>query len=247
MLLKLIWVGQEVPVLLEVKDLTVDYGMVRALKEISFSVNEGEIVTLIGANGAGKTTTLKTISGLLKPVSGEIFFQGKRIDGLPGHQIVRMGVIHVPEGRKPFVDLTVEENLRLGAFTRDSGDISGALERVFKSFPRLRERLHQRAGTLSGGELQMLAMGRGLMAKPKLLMLDEPSMGLAPIMVEEIFSIIKEINQQGTAILLVEQNAFMALQIAHRAYVLETGAIVLAGRADELRDNPKVKAAYLGE
>jgi len=234
-------------VLLEVKDLTVDYGMVRALKEISFSVNEGEIVTLIGANGAGKTTTLKTISGLLKPVSGEIFFQGKRIDGLPGHQIVRMGVIHVPEGRKPFVDLTVEENLRLGAFTRDSGDISGALERVFKSFPRLRERLHQRAGTLSGGELQMLAMGRGLMAKPKLLMLDEPSMGLAPIMVEEIFSIIKEINQQGTAILLVEQNAFMALQIAHRAYVLETGAIVLAGRADELRDNPKVKAAYLGE
>lgn len=233
--------------LLEVKDLTVDYGMVRALKEISFSVNEGEIVTLIGANGAGKTTTLKTISGLLKPVSGEIFFQGKRIDGLPGHQIVRMGVIHVPEGRKPFVDLTVEENLRLGAFTRDSGDISGALERVFKSFPRLRERLHQRAGTLSGGELQMLAMGRGLMAKPKLLMLDEPSMGLAPIMVEEIFSIIKEINQQGTAILLVEQNAFMALQIAHRAYVLETGAIVLAGRADELRDNPKVKAAYLGE
>jgi len=236
-----------VPVLLEVKDLTVDYGMVRALKEISFSVNEGEIVTLIGANGAGKTTTLKTISGLLKPVSGEIFFQGKRIDGLPGHQIVRMGVIHVPEGRKPFVDLTVEENLRLGAFTRDSGDISGALERVFKSFPRLRERLHQRAGTLSGGELQMLAMGRGLMAKPKLLMLDEPSMGLAPIMVEEIFSIIKEINQQGTAILLVEQNAFMALQIAHRAYVLETGAIVLAGRADELRDNPKVKAAYLGE
>ncbi len=247
MLLKLIWVGQEVSVLLEVKDLTVDYGMVRALKEISFSVNEGEIVTLIGANGAGKTTTLKTISGLLKPVSGEIFFQGKRIDGLPGHQIVRMGVIHVPEGRKPFVDLTVEENLRLGAFTRDSGDISGALERVFKSFPRLRERLHQRAGTLSGGELQMLAMGRGLMAKPKLLMLDEPSMGLAPIMVEEIFSIIKEINQQGTAILLVEQNAFMALQIAHRAYVLETGAIVLAGRADELRDNPKVKAAYLGE
>ncbi len=233
--------------LLEVKGLTVDYGAVRALKGISFSVNEGEIVTLIGANGAGKTTTLKTISGLVKLAAGEMIFQGKRIDGLPGHRVVQMGIIHVPEGRKPFVDLTVEENLRLGAFTRNPAEIADAMERVFKSFPRLRERLKQRAGTLSGGELQMLAMGRGLMAKPKLLMLDEPSMGLSPIMVEEIFSIIKEINQQGTAILLVEQNAFMALQVAHRAYVLETGEIVLAGRAEELRDNPKVKAAYLGE
>ncbi len=233
--------------LLEVKGLTVDYGAVRALKGISFSVNEGEIVTLIGANGAGKTTTLKTISGLVKLAAGEMIFQGKRIDGLPGHRVVQMGIIHVPEGRKPFVDLTVEENLRLGAFTRNPAEIADAMERVFKSFPRLRERLKQRAGTLSGGELQMLAMGRGLMAKPKILMLDEPSMGLSPIMVEEIFSIIKEINQQGTAILLVEQNAFMALQVAHRAYVLETGEIVLAGRAEELRDNPKVKAAYLGE
>ncbi|MEO0070164.1 MAG: ABC transporter ATP-binding protein [candidate division WOR-3 bacterium] len=233
--------------LLEVKDLVVAYGSIQAIQGVSFNVNEGEIVTLIGANGAGKTTILKTISGLLKPSSGEIIFLGRRIDGLSGHQVVRLGIGHVPEGRKPFVDLTVEENLLLGAFNRPRAELNQSMERVFKSFPRLKERLHQRAGTLSGGELQMLAMGRGLMAKPKLLMLDEPSMGLSPILVQEIFTIIKEINQAGTAILLVEQNAFMALQVAQRAYVLETGRVVLSGRTEELRADPKVKAAYLGE
>lgn len=233
--------------MLEVQDLVVDYGAIRALGGISFSVGEGEIVTLIGANGAGKTTTLKTISGLQKPSTGKIAFLDKRIDGLSGHQIAKLGVVHVPEGRRPFADMTVRENLLLGAFNRPRSEIDKSFERVFKSFPRLKERLNQRAGTLSGGELQMLAMGRGLMAKPKLLMLDEPSMGLSPILVQEIFSIIQEINRQGTAILLVEQNAFMALQIAHRAYVLETGQIVLEGKADELRNAPEVKAAYLGE
>ncbi|MEO0068549.1 MAG: ABC transporter ATP-binding protein [candidate division WOR-3 bacterium] len=233
--------------LLEVKDLTVAYGAIRALQGVSFNVNRGEIVTLIGANGAGKTTTLKTISGLLKPISGEILFDGKRIDTLSAHQIARLGIVHVPEGRKPFVDLTVRENLLLGAYNRSKSEAAESMERVFKSFPRLKERLYQRAGTLSGGELQMLAMGRGLMAKPRLLMLDEPSMGLSPILVSEIFAIIKEIYQGGTAILLVEQNAFMALQIAHRAYLLETGRIVLAGDADQMRSDPKVKAAYLGE
>lgn len=233
--------------LLEVKNLTVAYGAIRALDDISFNVDRGEIVTLIGANGAGKTTTLKTISGLLKPVSGEILFDGKRIDNLSAHQISRLGIVHVPEGRKPFVDLTVRENLLLGAYNRSKSAVAESMERVFKSFPRLKERLYQRAGTLSGGELQMLAMGRGLMAKPRLLMLDEPSMGLSPILVSEIFAIIKEIYQGGTAILLVEQNAFMALQIAHRAYLLETGRIVLAGSADQMRSDPKVKAAYLGE
>lgn len=233
--------------LLVIKDLTVSYGAIRALQEISFNVNKGEIVTLIGANGAGKTTTLKTISGLLKPVQGEIIFDGKRIDSLAAHQIARLGIVHVPEGRKPFVDLTVKENLLLGAFNRSKSEVAESMARVFKSFPRLKERLYQRAGTLSGGELQMLAMGRGLMAKPRLLMLDEPSMGLSPILVSEIFAIIKEIYQGGTAILLVEQNAFMALEIAHRAYLLETGRIVLAGSADQMRSDPKVKAAYLGE
>ncbi len=233
--------------MLEVQDLVVDYGAIRALRGISFSVGEGEIVTLIGANGAGKTTTLKTISGLQKSSNGKIVFLGKRIDGLSGHQIAKLGVVHVPEGRRPFADMTVRENLLLGAFNRPRSEIDKSFERVFKSFPRLKERLNQSAGTLSGGELQMLAMGRGLMAKPKLLMLDEPSMGLSPILVQEIFSIIQEINRQGTAILLVEQNAYMALQIAHRAYVLETGQIVLEGMADELRNAPEVKAAYLGE
>jgi len=232
---------------LQVHDLVVDYGAIRALRGISFTVKEGEIVTLIGANGAGKTTTLKTISGLQKASRGEILFSGKRIDGLGGHQITKLGIVHVPEGRRPFAHMTVKENLLLGAYNRPRAEVEKSFERVFKSFPRLRERLNQRAGTLSGGELQMLAMGRGLMARPRLLMLDEPSMGLAPILVQEIFSIIQEINQQGTAILLVEQNAFMALQIAHRAYVLETGQIVLEGKADELRDAPEVKAAYLGE
>lgn len=233
--------------MLEVQDLVVDYGAIRALQGISFSVGEGEIVTLIGANGAGKTTTLKTISGLQKPSNGKIVFLGKRIDGLSGHQIAKLGVVHVPEGRRPFADMTVRENLLLGAFNRPRSEIETSFERVFKSFPRLKERLNQCAGTLSGGELQMLAMGRGLMAKPKLLMLDEPSMGLSPILVQEIFSIIQEINRHRTAILLVEQNAYMALQIAHRAYVLETGQIVLEGKADELRNAPEVKAAYLGE
>lgn len=233
--------------LLEVKNLIVDYGAIRALRGITFAVDEGEIVTFIGANGAGKTTILKTISGLKKLTSGEITFCGKRIDGFRGDQIAKFRIVHVPEGRRPFSDMTVQENLLLGAFNRPRSEIKSSFERVFKSFPRLKERLYQRAGTLSGGELQMLAIGRGLMARPRLLMLDEPSMGLSPIFVEEIFSIIQEINRQGTAILLVEQNAFMALQIAHRAYVLETGQIVLEGRANELRNVPEVKAAYLGD
>ncbi len=233
--------------LLEVRNLVVDYGAIRALHGISFEAAEGEIVTLIGANGAGKSTTLRTLSGLVRPSAGEIVFDGNRIDGRPGHTVTRLGLIQVPEGRKPFADMTVRENLLLGAFNRSRREVSEAMERVFRSFPRLKERLNQTAGTLSGGELQMLAMGRGLMAKPRLLMLDEPSMGLSPILVREIFSIIAEINRHGTTILLVEQNAFMALQIAHRAYVLETGRIVLSGTARELREDPRVKSAYLGE
>ncbi|MGQ9678544.1 MAG: ABC transporter ATP-binding protein [bacterium] len=233
--------------LLEVRDLIVDYGVIRALRSVSFGVAEGEVVALIGANGAGKTTMLKAISGLQKPTAGTITFCGKRIDGLKGHQIAKLGIVHVPEGRRPFSDMTVRENLILGAFNRPRAELKLSFERVFKSFPRLKERFYQRAGTLSGGELQMLAMGRGLMAKPLLLMLDEPSMGLSPILVREIFSIIHEINRQGTAILLVEQNAFMALRIAHRAYVLEAGEIVLEGKANDLRNTPEVKTAYLGE
>uniref|UniRef100_A0A7C6A9R6 ABC transporter ATP-binding protein n=1 Tax=candidate division WOR-3 bacterium TaxID=2052148 RepID=A0A7C6A9R6_UNCW3 len=234
--------------LLEVKDLSVHYGAICALHNISFALNSGEIVTLIGANGAGKSTTLKTIAGLVKPTSGEIKFQGKVLNDIPAHSIARLGIAYVPEGRKPFANLTVYENLRLGAYSLNrKEEIERALTRVFQSFPRLKERLAQPAGTLSGGEQQMLAMGRGLMAKPKLLMLDEPSMGLSPILVSEIFAIIKEINEQGTTILLVEQNANMALSIAHRGYVLETGQITLAGSAKELRENPKVKSAYLGE
>jgi len=234
-------------VLLSVKDLAVDYGAIRALHCISFEVKEGEIVTLVGANGAGKSTTLRTISGLVRPSEGEIRFNGRRIDGMAGHRVVELGIAHVPEGRQPFAYLTVRENLLLGAYKRPRNEAGAAMERVFKSFPRLKERPGQTAGTLSGGELQMLAMGRGLMARPKLLMLDEPSMGLSPILVREIFDIIGEINRQGTAILLVEQNAFMALQVAHRAYVLETGKVALAGSAAELRRDPKVKTAYLGE
>ena len=232
--------------LLNIKDLAVDYGAIRALHCVSFGVNEGEIVTLVGANGAGKSTILRTISGLLKPADGEITFEGRRIGGMAGHQVVKLGIAHVPEGRQPFAYLTVRENLLLGAYNRPRGEAGDAMERVFKSFPRLKERLGQTAGTLSGGELQMLAMGRGLMAKPKLLMLDEPSMGLSPILVREIFDIIREINRQGTAILLVEQNAFMALQVAHRAYVLETGNIVLEGDAHTLLHDPMVVNAYLG-
>ena len=233
---------------LKVDNLSVSYGVIKAINNISFELKQGEIVTLIGANGAGKTTILNTISGLIKPANGRIIFDEQDITKLSAHNITRLGIAHVPEGRKPFANLTVYENLRLGAYnTDDNKNIKQNLNRVFKSFPRLSERLNQPAGTLSGGELQMLAMARGLMSQPKLLMLDEPSMGLSPILVSEIFSIIKEINGQGTTILLVEQNANMALSFAHRAYVLETGNIILSGNACDLKENPRVKSAYLGE
>jgi branched-chain amino acid transport system ATP-binding protein len=233
--------------LLEAKDLNVYYGAIHALQGVSFTVDEGEIVTLIGANGAGKSTTLKTISGLLRPRVGDVLLRGESLKTMPAQDIVRRGVIHVPEGRKIFAPLTVQENLEMGAFTRnDQAEIRQSMERVFKSFPRLKERLSQFGGTLSGGEQQMLAIGRGMMARPKVLLLDEPSMGLAPILVEEIFSIIKEINAQGVAILLVEQNALMALSVANRGYVLETGRIVLEGTGQELLQNPQVMKAYLG-
>ncbi len=233
--------------LLEVQDLNVYYGAIHALQGISFTVNEGEIVTLIGANGAGKSTTLRTISGLLRPRRGTIVFKGEDITMTPAEQIVRLGIGHVPEGRKIFAPMTVRENLEMGAYTRtDPAEIQQTMERVFTSFPRLRERLNQLGGTLSGGEQQMLAMARGMMCRPSLLLLDEPSMGLSPILVEEIFRIIQEINSQGTSILLVEQNALMALQVASRAYVLETGRIVLEGTGKELRESSRVREAYLG-
>ncbi len=234
--------------LLKAENLHVAYGAIRALQGISFHINEGEIVTLIGANGAGKSTTLRTISGLLRPIVGDILFQDRGITKTPAERIVKLGISQVPEGRQIFSQLTVRENLEMGAFTRtDKREIAESMERVFASFPRLKERLHQQGGTLSGGEQQMLAMGRGLMSKPTLLLLDEPSMGLAPILVEEIFNIIQRINAQGTSILLVEQNAAMALSVANRGYVLETGNIVLEGNARELLENPQVQAAYLGE
>ena len=234
--------------ILRVENLTVSYGAIKALQGISFNVQEGEIVTLIGANGAGKSTTLKTISGLLRPIAGRVVYDGRDITGRPADWIVKMGIIHVPEGRHIFAPLTVRENLEMGAYTRtDKAEIEKSMERVFASFPRLKERLNQLGGTLSGGEQQMLAMGRGLMARPRLLLLDEPSMGLAPILVEEIFDIIREINEQGVSILLVEQNAAMALSIADRAYVLETGRIVLSGAAQQVLRNPDVQKAYLGE
>ncbi len=233
--------------MLEVNDLHVFYGAIHALQGISFHVDEGEIVTLIGANGAGKSTTLKTISGLLRPRQGNILFQGQELTKVSAPQIVSIGIVQVPEGRKIFAPLTVRENLEMGAYSRNDGkEIEASMGRVFSSFPRLKERVNQHGGTLSGGEQQMLAMGRGLMANPKLLLLDEPSMGLAPLLVEEIFRIIEEINKDGTSILLVEQNAAMALSIANRAYVLETGNVVLEGPAAELLENPQVKAAYLG-
>ncbi len=233
--------------LLEVKNLNVYYGAIHALQGISFEVGEGEIVSLIGANGAGKSTTLKTVSGLLHPRAGQVILRGESLVNCPAQEIVRKGVVHVPEGRRIFAPLTVQENLEMGAFTRsDPAEIKASMERVFKSFPRLKERLGQLGGTLSGGEQQMLAIGRGLMAKPRLLLLDEPSMGLAPILVEEIFSIIEEINKQGVSVLLVEQNALMALSIAHRGYVLETGRIVLEGSGEDLLHNPQVMKAYLG-
>lgn len=234
--------------ILRVENLAVNYGAIQALQGISFHVEEGEIVTLIGANGAGKSTTLKTISGLLHPSAGTIRYQERAIIGMPADAIVKMGVVHVPEGRNIFAPLTVRENLEMGAYTRNSrAEIARSMRRVFDSFPRLEERLAQLGGTLSGGEQQMLAMGRALMAQPKLLLLDEPSMGLAPILVEEIFRIVAEINEQGVSILLVEQNAAMALSVADRAYVLETGRIVLEGPARRVREDPEVQRAYLGE
>jgi branched-chain amino acid transport system ATP-binding protein len=234
--------------MLELKNIHTFYGNIHALKGITLSVEQGEIVTLIGANGAGKSTTLNTISGLLQPREGEIKLEGEVISYLPPHAIVARGVSQAPEGRKIFSRLTVHENLEMGAFTRkDKTGIQADLDHVFAVFPRLKERSKQVGGTLSGGEQQMLAIGRALMARPKVLLLDEPSMGLAPILVEEIFKTVQDINQRGTTVLLVEQNANMALQVAHRGYVLETGAIALEGAAATLRENPRIKAIYLGE
>ncbi|MGE7838134.1 ABC transporter ATP-binding protein [Viridibacillus arvi] len=233
--------------MLKVNDINVFYGNIQALKGVSLEVNEGEIVTLIGANGAGKSTLLKTLSGLLKPKQGTIEYLGSSIAGKQAQSIVKTGISHVPEGRRVFANMTVEENLELGAYLRkDKDGIAKDLQRVFELFPRLLERRKQQSGTLSGGEQQMLAMGRAIMAKPKLLLLDEPSMGLAPLMVKTIFSIVKEINKEGTTILLVEQNAHMALSVADRAYVIETGRVVLSGTAKELKETEQVKAAYLG-
>ena len=234
--------------MLEVRDLDVFYGSIHALQGISFSVSEGEIVTLIGANGADKSTTMRSVSGIVRAKGGEITFRGQRINTVPAHRIVRMGMSHVPEGRQIFPNLTVLENLMMGAYTRtDKSEIKISLDEVMERFPRLKERSRQMAGTLSGGEQQMVAIGRGMMSKPALLILDEPSMGLSPVLVDEIFDIIRKINQQGTTVLLVEQNAFMALQVAHRAYVLETGRVVLSGSAAEVQANPRVRSAYLGE
>ncbi|MBR2825586.1 MAG: ABC transporter ATP-binding protein [Solobacterium sp.] len=233
--------------MLKVENLVVRYGMIEAIKDISFEVNDGEICTLIGANGAGKTTTMHTISGLIKPVSGRILLDGEDITKIPSHKIVAMGLAQVPERRRVFAQETVEENLELGAFTRkDTKAVQEDLKKIYARFPRLEERKKQLAGTLSGGEQQMLAMGRALMAKPKILLMDEPSMGLSPLLVKEIFRIIEEINKQGTTILLVEQNAKMALAIANRAYVLETGKISLEGTGEELSKDPRVQSAYLG-
>ncbi|MDO4204424.1 MAG: ABC transporter ATP-binding protein [Selenomonadaceae bacterium] len=233
--------------MLEMKDVNVFYGNIHAIQDVNLTVNQGEVVTLIGANGAGKSTTLRTISGLLKPKSGEITFEGQAIGGRPAQEIVKAGISQVPEGRRIFANMTVLENLELGAYTRtDKDGIAADMEVIFGRFPRLKERLQQEAGTLSGGEQQMLAMGRALMSRPKLLLLDEPSMGLAPILIKEIFSIISDINAAGTTILLVEQNANMALKVAHRAYVLETGRITISGDADELASSEAIRKAYLG-
>ena len=232
--------------LLKVDNIHVFYGAIHAIKGISFEVQEGEIVTLIGANGAGKSTTLNTIAGLLKPREGSITFDGKNITGIPASKMVYNGMALCPEGRRIFQQMTVRENLEMGGFSRPNSEIEGSMENVFNRFPRLREREKQIAGTLSGGEQQMLAMGRALMSKPKLLMLDEPSMGLAPILVEQIFDIIKELHEAGTTILLVEQNAQMALSIADRAYVLGTGQVTMSGPAAEVLADDRVRAAYLG-
>lgn len=234
--------------MLEVNDLHVYYGVIQALKGVSFQVNQGEVIALIGANGAGKTTTLNTLTGLLQAKQGSIVFEGTDITKVPAHKIVQMGIAHVPEGRRVFSDLSVYENLKMGAYTRkDKNEIAESLENVYKRFPRLEERKNQRAGTLSGGEQQMLAMGRALMSKPKMIVMDEPSMGLSPIFVNEIFDIIEKVSAGGTTVLLVEQNAKKALSIADRAYVLETGKIALSGDADELMNDDSIKKAYLGE
>ena len=233
--------------LLELRDVHTYYGNIHALKGISIHIEDGEIVTLIGSNGAGKSTTLKTISGLLRPREGEVWFDGQRLDGTPAHDIVAKGISQAPEGRRIFPRLTVKENLEMGAFQRPKGaDLEADFQRVYSLVPRLKERIGQHGGTLSGGEQQMLAIGRALMAKPKLLLLDEPSMGLAPILVEQIFEIVQDINASGTTVLLVEQNALMALGIAKRGYILQTGEIVLHDAAEQLKTNPEVQKAYLG-
>ena len=232
--------------LLEVDNINVYYGAIHAIKGVSFHVDEGEIVTLIGANGAGKTTTLNTICGLLRSKTGDVLFQDKSIAHMAAHSVVKQGLALVPEGRRIFTQLTVQENLEMGAYTRDKSEIPASLEQVFELFPRLKERRSQIGGTLSGGEQQMLAMGRALMSKPRLMMLDEPSMGLAPILVEQVFDIIRSMHRAGTTILLVEQNAQMALSIADRAYVLENGTITLSGTGSELIQSEKVRKAYLG-
>jgi len=234
--------------MLEIKDLEVYYGVIQAIKGVSFEVNEGEVIALIGANGAGKTTILHTITGLLSPKNGSVVFEGNDITKIAAHKIVSLGMAHVPEGRRVFAQLTVYENLKLGAFTRkDNKEFEDTLISIYNRFPRLEERKNQLAGTLSGGEQQMLAMGRALMSHPKIIVMDEPSMGLSPIMVNEIFSIIQEVSTSGTTVLLVEQNAKKALSIANRAYVLETGNIVLSGDAQELLNDDGIKKAYLGE
>ena len=232
--------------LLNVENINVYYGAIHAIKDVSFYVNEGEIVTLIGANGAGKTTTLQTISGLLRSKTGRITFDGKEIQHISPDKLVSHGLAQVPEGRRVFLQMSVEENLEMGAYTRPPAGVPKDLEMVYALFPRLKERRRQVAGTLSGGEQQMLAMGRALMSRPKLLMLDEPSMGLAPILVEQIFEIIQDLNRNGSTILLVEQNAQMALSVAHRGYVLETGNVVTTGTGEELIRSPEIKRAYLG-
>lgn len=232
--------------MLKVEGINVYYGAIHALKDLSVEVKQGEIVTLIGANGAGKSTLLKTLSGLLKPKTGSIEFLGKPIAGHSVQGIVKQGLIHCPEGRRVFANMSVEENLELGAYLQDGSSLAADFERVYKMFPRLLERKKQQAGTLSGGEQQMLAMGRAIMGHPKLLLLDEPSMGLAPLLVQDIFRIIQEVNAAGTTVLLVEQNAHQALKIAHRAYVLETGRVVLQGDAKELANSEDIKVAYLG-
>lgn len=234
--------------MLEVKDLEVYYGMIQAIKGVSFEVNQGEVIALIGANGAGKTTILHTVTGLLAPKKGSVLFEGKDITKIPAHKIVSLGMAHVPEGRRVFADLSVYENLKMGAYTRkDKEEIEKSLDRVYERFPRLKERKNQLAGTLSGGEQQMLAMGRALMSQPKIILMDEPSMGLSPILVNEIFDIIQEVSKSGTTVLLVEQNAKKALSIADRAYVLETGKIVLDGKAEALLNDDSITQAYLGE